>query len=169
MGKSKSRFPRNSGTIIDNFFEDKVNPPPSTMAEAKAIKKHSAQHDLFNRIHSIAADEKFVRKVAEEWYAGRFEVVRMFSPYVNYCCIYPLIRTKPIRDVVIGIVIRQWVSYGATHDGYVLNISQTSSNVYAYFKSTDGHTSVNNSATSRHSTNMVIRTGTSIFADPICR
>lgn len=41
----------------------------------KAIRKHSAQNDLFHRLHSIAADEAFVRKVQEEWYEGRFEVV----------------------------------------------------------------------------------------------
>ncbi len=46
--------------------------------EAKAIRKHAAQHDLFNRIHSIASDEGFVRQVAEKWYNGRFEVVRSF-------------------------------------------------------------------------------------------
>jgi hypothetical protein len=45
------------------------------MSDAKAIRKHSAQHDLFNRIHSIAADEAFVRKVADSWYEGRFDVI----------------------------------------------------------------------------------------------
>lgn len=45
------------------------------MNQAKAIKKHAAQHDLFNRLHSIAADEQFVHKVAHEWYGDRFEVV----------------------------------------------------------------------------------------------
>lgn len=45
------------------------------MNEAKLIKKHAAQHDLFNRLHSIAADERFVRKVADEWFGGRFEVI----------------------------------------------------------------------------------------------
>lgn len=42
---------------------------------AKAIKKHAAQHDLFNRLHSIAADERFVQKVAQEWFSNRFEVI----------------------------------------------------------------------------------------------
>jgi hypothetical protein len=46
------------------------------MHDAKAIRKHTAQHDLFNRIHSIAADGAFVKRVAEGWYVGRFEVVR---------------------------------------------------------------------------------------------
>jgi tRNA A64-2'-O-ribosylphosphate transferase len=45
------------------------------MNEAKAIRKHAAQHDLFNRVHSIAADERFVRKVADDWYKNRFEVI----------------------------------------------------------------------------------------------
>ena len=40
----------------------------------KAIRKQSAQYDLFNRLHSIAADEAFVRRIAEE-YNGRFQVV----------------------------------------------------------------------------------------------
>ena len=44
--------------------------------DAKAIKRHSAQYDLFNRLHSIASDQAFVTKVGEEWYQGRFEVVR---------------------------------------------------------------------------------------------
>lgn len=45
------------------------------MNDAKAVKKYAAQHDLFNRLHSIAADESFVRKVAQDWFGGRFEVV----------------------------------------------------------------------------------------------
>ncbi|EKC99210.1 hypothetical protein A1Q2_06410 [Trichosporon asahii var. asahii CBS 8904] len=65
------------------------------MSDLKAVKKHAAQHDLFNRIHSIASDEQFVRNVAERWFNNRFKVV-----------------------------------------------AQTSSSVYAYFKSTDGHTLV---------------------------
>jgi hypothetical protein len=47
--------------------------PP--MSEAKAIRKHSAQHDLFNRLHSVASDVRFVRTVATDWYGGRFDVV----------------------------------------------------------------------------------------------
>lgn len=46
------------------------------MSEAKAIKRHAAQYDLFNRLHSIAADQRFVKQVEEEWFDGRFEVVR---------------------------------------------------------------------------------------------
>jgi tRNA A64-2'-O-ribosylphosphate transferase len=49
------------------------------MKDAKAVRKHTAQHDLFNRIHSIAADEAFVCKVKSEWYNDRFEVVRESS------------------------------------------------------------------------------------------
>jgi hypothetical protein len=45
-------------------------------SDAKAIKRHAAQYDLFNRVHSIAYDQAFVNKVAQEWYDGRFEVVR---------------------------------------------------------------------------------------------
>ncbi|KAK4686637.1 tRNA A64-2'-O-ribosylphosphate transferase, partial [Tremellales sp. Uapishka_1] len=74
------------------------------MSDEKAIRKHSAQHDLFNRIHSIAADEAFVRKVSERWFNRRFEVVANQRCGTWYC--------DP----------------------------STSSSVYAYFKSTDGHT-----------------------------
>lgn len=45
------------------------------MNAEKAVRKHAAQHDLFNRLHSIAADEGFVQRVAQEWFGGRFEVV----------------------------------------------------------------------------------------------
>lgn len=45
------------------------------MSDLKAVKKHAAQHDLFNRIHSVASDEQFVRIVAERWFNNRFKVV----------------------------------------------------------------------------------------------
>nr|ODN85794.1 hypothetical protein L203_04673 [Cryptococcus depauperatus CBS 7841] len=45
------------------------------MADLKAIKKYAAQHDLFNRLHSIAADEEFVKAVATGWYGNRFLIV----------------------------------------------------------------------------------------------
>ena len=41
---------------------------------SKEIQKHSASHDLFNRIHSITADAAFVKKIAQV-YDDRFEVV----------------------------------------------------------------------------------------------
>ena len=43
----------------------------------KAVKRHNAQYDIFNRLHSIASDQDFVQEVSEGWYGGRFEVVRM--------------------------------------------------------------------------------------------
>ena len=46
------------------------------MDGAKAVKRHNAQYDIFNRLHSIASDQTFVQKVANEWYEGRFEIVR---------------------------------------------------------------------------------------------
>ncbi|TXT09006.1 hypothetical protein VHUM_02480 [Vanrija humicola] len=52
---------------------------------AKAIKKHAAQHDLFNRLHSIAADERFVQKVAQEWFNNRFEVIANQRCGTWYC------------------------------------------------------------------------------------
>ncbi|WVQ99686.1 hypothetical protein IAU59_006825 [Kwoniella sp. CBS 9459] len=79
------------------------------MSEHKAVRRYAAQHDLFNRLHSIAADEGFVRTVAGQgdkgWYNGRFEVVANQRCGNWYC--------DP----------------------------STSSNAYAYFKSTDGHMS----------------------------
>jgi len=52
---------------------------------AKAVKRHNAQYDLFNRLHSIATDQAFVQKVGQEWFENRFEVVRMSSN--SYACI----------------------------------------------------------------------------------
>lgn len=49
------------------------------MSDLKAVRKHTASHDLFNRIHSIAADETFVKHIAREVYNDRFEVVRKSS------------------------------------------------------------------------------------------
>lgn len=55
------------------------------MSEHRAIRKHAAQHDLFNRLHSIATDEEFVKRVGKSWYNNRFEVVRKYSnPKVNH-------------------------------------------------------------------------------------
>ncbi|WVW84199.1 hypothetical protein I302_106229 [Kwoniella bestiolae CBS 10118] len=45
------------------------------MSDLRAVKRYAAQHDLFNRLHSISADERFVRDVAQDWFQGRFEVV----------------------------------------------------------------------------------------------
>jgi hypothetical protein len=49
------------------------------MDGAKAVKRHNAQYDVFNRLHSIAADQAFVERVSKEWFEGRFEVVRKAS------------------------------------------------------------------------------------------
>jgi tRNA A64-2'-O-ribosylphosphate transferase len=46
------------------------------MDGAKAVKRHNAQYDIFNRLHSIASDQTFVEKVAKEWFQSRFEIVR---------------------------------------------------------------------------------------------
>lgn len=55
------------------------------MLEHRAIRRRAAQHDLFNRLHSIAADEEFVRRVGSSWYNNRFEIVRKYSdPKPNY-------------------------------------------------------------------------------------
>jgi tRNA A64-2'-O-ribosylphosphate transferase len=55
------------------------------MDGAKAIKRHNAQYDIFNRLHSIANDQAFIRKVGEEWFNNRFEVVRMSLPVALEC------------------------------------------------------------------------------------
>lgn len=39
-----------------------------------AIRKHSAQHDVYNRLHSIARDAEFVQRVSG-WYE-RMVVIR---------------------------------------------------------------------------------------------
>ncbi|KAL7421287.1 tRNA A64-2'-O-ribosylphosphate transferase [Cryptotrichosporon argae] len=39
------------------------------MEDAKALRRHTAAHDLFHRLHSIAADEAFVRR-AVSWFPG---------------------------------------------------------------------------------------------------
>lgn len=46
------------------------------MDGAKAVKRHNARYDIFNRLHSIAADQVFVDRVAKEWLEGKLEVVR---------------------------------------------------------------------------------------------
>ncbi|WWD03308.1 hypothetical protein V865_001359 [Kwoniella europaea PYCC6329] len=55
------------------------------MSDIRAVKKYAAQHDLFNRLHSISADESFVKDVAENWFDGRFEVVQ-----ISFCPNFPL-------------------------------------------------------------------------------
>jgi len=55
------------------------------MDGAKAVKRHNAQYDIFNRLHSIAADQAFVERVARKWFNGRFEVVRkLILPNADY-------------------------------------------------------------------------------------
>lgn len=54
------------------------------MDGAKAVKRHNAQYDIFNRLHSIAADQAFVEQVANQWYGGRFQVVRKPFPMCRW-------------------------------------------------------------------------------------
>lgn len=56
-----------------------------SLSDVKAVRKASAQHDLFNRLHSIAADERFVRTVSQDWYGGRFEVVGECPLLMKHC------------------------------------------------------------------------------------
>lgn len=70
------------------------------MNDAKAIRKHAAQHDLFNRLHSIAADERFVSKAALDWFNGRFEVIgRQVICYAT--------DKQPTSAAALGTVIRK--------------------------------------------------------------
>ncbi|WVR06782.1 hypothetical protein IAU60_003817 [Kwoniella sp. DSM 27419] len=55
------------------------------MAEHRAVRRYAAQHDLFNRLHSISADERFVKTVKDEWYDGRFDVVANQRCGTWYC------------------------------------------------------------------------------------
>ena len=73
--------------LVDNWFSrdfGKLLALHMSTSDAKAIKRHAAQYDLFNRIHSIAYDQAFVDKVAQGWYDGRFEVVRELYPRSEY-------------------------------------------------------------------------------------
>jgi hypothetical protein len=47
------------------------------LMQTKELKKHSAQYDLFNRLHSINADAAFIRKVASRYPA--LPIVREFD------------------------------------------------------------------------------------------
>lgn len=105
---------------------------PSQMSDElgpKAIRKHSAQYDLFHRLHSIAADGTLVRRVATDGYEGRFEVVG--KPILNMTAFSAKLG-KPIRDVVPGIAIlrpvpRRVLSNQADESRRALQYMRTSS------------------------------------------
>lgn len=42
----------------------------------QAIRKHSAAHDIYNRLHSIARDAEFVGRVSRDWYEDQFVMIR---------------------------------------------------------------------------------------------
>lgn len=50
------------------FYPDMFD-PFTDKSSYTAIRKHSAQHDLYNRLHSIARDTEFVDRV-RGWYEG---------------------------------------------------------------------------------------------------
>ncbi len=44
-------------------------------SDIQAIRKNSAVHDVYNRLHSVNKDMAFVERVRKEWYGERFPVV----------------------------------------------------------------------------------------------
>lgn len=60
---------------MDSLFTFQAELNSETKNLYQEIRKNSAQHDSYNRLHSIQHDIAFVRKVAEEWYDGEFKVV----------------------------------------------------------------------------------------------
>ena len=54
---------------------DQIDFSNSDNLQLRAIRKESARHDLFHRLHSIAADEAFVRQVSTDWFRGWFDIV----------------------------------------------------------------------------------------------
>lgn len=81
----------------------------------KAVQRQTAQYDLFNRLHSIASDERFVWRVAKGY---AFPIIANQRCGTWYC--------DP----------------------------KSTSDVYAYFKSTDGHT--NNWAFNLRRSNLIL-------------
>lgn len=73
-------------------------PPPTYVVEVQvwamssnksdwhAIRKHSAQHDVYNRLHSVARDLDFVERVRSDWYGGRLPVVGERSRSITKAC-----------------------------------------------------------------------------------
>ena len=60
---------------MDSLFTFQEELRSETKNLYQEIRKNSAQHDSYNRLHSIQHDIAFVRKVAEDWYDGEFKVV----------------------------------------------------------------------------------------------
>lgn len=54
------------------------DPFNDTKSSYQAIRKHSAAHDVYNRLHSIARDTEFVKHVSRDWYNDQFAVIRTF-------------------------------------------------------------------------------------------
>jgi hypothetical protein len=76
------------------------------MDGARAVKRHNAQYDIFNRLHSIASDQTFVEKVAKEWFQGRFEIVRKAVHWIEE---WRGIDEQQTNDVGLGTVLRVYV------------------------------------------------------------
>ena len=71
--------------------------------EARQIRKHTAQHDLFNRLHSIAADQVFVRSIYQH-YNDRFPMVGMSATFARGA-VSSSYNDQRIRDADRGIAI----------------------------------------------------------------
>ena len=80
------------------------------METVKAIKKHTAHHDLFHRLHSIAADQRFVEEVAKDWYGGRFQVVGKSYDSKNFLERPSRLTPQQINDAACGIAIQLYVN-----------------------------------------------------------
>jgi hypothetical protein len=50
----------------------------------QAVRKNSAANDVYNRLHSIAKDIEFVRRVSHEWYNDQLVVIRQYT-WVYHC------------------------------------------------------------------------------------
>ncbi|KAJ9121458.1 hypothetical protein QFC22_002074 [Naganishia vaughanmartiniae] len=51
----------------------------------QAVRKNSAANDVYNRLHSIAKDTEFVRRVSQEWYNDQLVVIPNQRCGVWYC------------------------------------------------------------------------------------
>jgi hypothetical protein len=54
----------------------------ANLSDYQAIRKHSATHDVYNRLHSIARDMRFVDEVRKH-YGGRLAVIRGYTAVVT--------------------------------------------------------------------------------------
>jgi hypothetical protein len=64
------------------------DPFEDSKSSYQAIRKHSAAHDVYNRLHSIAKDTEFVKTVSKEWYDDQLVVIReLRCPSLSRCAL----------------------------------------------------------------------------------